>query len=136
MLRKTQKDKPVDTYGTSATMEIPKRIIESLDTYIAAIIVSTVNGCLIPVIIMVCLDVFLFSNDNFSCFGAGDIDIAILSYAILGRGLSMINVALFASATAIMVYYLIIKKKEDKRIPFVPFLFIGTLVTYLGLTLI
>ena len=36
MLRKTQKDKPVDTYSPSSTMEIPKRIIASVDAYIAA----------------------------------------------------------------------------------------------------
>ena len=110
--------------------------VYSVEVFIAAIIVSIVNQCWIPVIVLIALDIFLFSSDDFSCFGAGDIDVAILAYAILGRGLSMLNVAVFASATAIMTYFLVIRKREDKRIPFVPFLFIGTVITYFGLTLI
>ena len=110
--------------------------VSSIDTYIAAIVVSILNGCWISTLIMIAISIVLLSSDNFKMFGAGDFDIAILIYAALGRAIPMVNVMFFASLLALVVYVLVIRKTEEKHIPFVPFLFAGFVLTACGCGLI
>lgn len=110
--------------------------ISSIDVYIAATVISIVTGCLISTVILIILAVTIFGKDNLKCLGAGDIDILILIYAAVGGIIPIISVLLYASLIAIVVYYLLIRKQEDKRIPFVPFLFCGFVLVSLGLGLL
>lgn len=110
--------------------------VSSIDTYIAAIIVGVINGCWQSVVVLIILDIFLMSQDNFSTFGAGDIDIVILIYATLGSALQMVNVMFYASLIAAIIYFMFMRKAENKQIAFVPFMFSGFILTTLGFGLV
>lgn len=110
--------------------------VTSIDVLIAAIITSILNECWLPVLVMIVLDLIFCSKEAFKMLGTGDIDIFILIYATLGKWVPMVNVMFFASLLALVSYYLVIRKSEDKKIPFVPFLFAGLALTICGVTVV
>lgn len=103
--------------------------------YIAAVLMSLVTGNWIIVIALIALASIFLSKDNFAKFGAGDVDVLILIYASLGHLLPTLSVVFFASVLALVAYVLVIRKSDDKRIPFVPFLFAGYVLVLCGVML-
>ena len=105
-----------------------------IPVYIAIIIVSIINHSWMVSVALLLVDLIItfLSKDEIPFLGTGDLDILILAYATLGSWLKMVDVLFYMSLSACIVYMIYIRKLDDKRIPLVPFIFIGLSLTLLG----
>lgn len=140
--------------------------VNPIPTYLGIIAIAIINKSVIMIGILLALDIVLTYKDKFKYIGGADVDFLILIYAALGvnnvsimkkiellnelnepliynlnylmNGMinQMLNVIIITCASALVYYMVKLRKEEDKRIPLVPFLSLGYVVTILGISLV
>lgn len=77
------------------------------------------------IVMVIYLFIFCFNN-KFNFIGMADIDVLSICALVFNIN-QLINITLLSSSTC-LIYFILIKRKT-KTIPFIPFIFIGTVIS-------